>query len=117
MQIQLKRAYAIPSKSDGRRILVDRLWPRGVGREQLQLDDWAKNIAPSPKLRKWFGHDPEKWKEFKRRYFEELDSRSDAIGKLLADGDSGRVTLIFGARDEQHNHAVALKEYLLKHVC
>jgi uncharacterized protein YeaO (DUF488 family) len=115
-QVRLKRAYDAPAKSDGRRVLVDRLWPRGVSKDELQLDDWLKEVAPSTGLRKWFGHDPAKWGAFKDRYFRELDEQSEAVERLLARGRGGTVTLVFGAKDVHHNDAVALKEYLERHV-
>jgi uncharacterized protein YeaO (DUF488 family) len=114
MPIGVKRAYEAPASSDGARVLVDRLWPRGLAREGGQLDAWLKEIAPSTELRKWFAHDPEKWPEFKRRYFEELDGREPALQDLLARARVGQVTLLYGAKDEQHNNAVALREYLEK---
>lgn len=115
-QVRLKRAYDAPAKSDGRRVLVDRLWPRGVSKDELRLDDWLKEVAPSAGLRKWFGHDPAKWGAFKNRYFRELDEQSEAVERLLARGRERTVTLVFGAKDVHHNDAVALKEYLERHV-
>ncbi len=114
MQIWLKRAYEKPGDKDGIRILVDRIWPRGVSKEELQLDSWLKEIAPSAELRKWFGHDPERWDEFKRRFFAELDGRKEPLEELFSRVKKGRVTLVFAAHDEEHNNAVALKEYLEK---
>ena len=113
--LKLKRAYDAPAKSDGCRLLVDRLWPRGVSKNELRLDDWLKEMAPSAGLRKWFGHDPAKWRAFKDRYFRELDAQSEAVERLLTRGRAGTVTLVFGAKDVQHNDAVALKEYLERH--
>jgi len=112
MEIAVKRAYEEPSTKDGRRILVDRVWPRGRSKDAMQLDAWLKEIAPSDGLRKWFGHEEEKWPEFKRRYFAELDDRPEAVAELRDKAGTGRVTLVFAARDEAHNNAVALKEYL-----
>lgn len=112
MQIWLKRAYDEPKKADGRRVLVDRVWPRGVSREQAAIDEWLKEAAPSTELRKWFGHDPPKWEEFRKRYFRELDERPETVDRLAAWVGEGRVTLVFGAREERFNNAVALKEYL-----
>lgn len=112
MQIWLKRAYEKPGDNDGTRILVDRVWPRGVSKEDLKIDLWLKEIAPSRELRQWFGHDPEKWDEFKRRYFAELEDRREAVDEVLSKAGEGRVTLVFGTRDERHNNAAALKEYL-----
>jgi uncharacterized protein YeaO (DUF488 family) len=114
MRIWLKRAYEEPGPNDGFRVLVDRIWPRGAGKEQLKLDAWLKEIAPSGKLRQWFGHDPEKWDEFRARYFEELGDKPKVVEDLRAMGGTGRITLVYGARDEKHNNAVALKEYLEK---
>lgn len=112
MQIWLKRAYAEPGRADGRRILVDRVWPRGVSKEELQLDDWLKAIAPSKELRQWFDHDSERWPEFKQRYFKELENNPAPVERLLDVVGDGRVTLVYGAKDTRHNNAVALKEYL-----
>jgi uncharacterized protein YeaO (DUF488 family) len=114
--IRLRRAYAAPAKSDGRRVLVDRVWPRGVTRDELRLDDWLKEAAPSSELRKWFDHDPAKWETFKARYFRELDQRSEAIERLLAKCRAGTVTLVFGAKETRYNNAVALKEYLERRI-
>src|SRR5512142_2585603 len=110
--IQLKRAYDAANASDGARYLVERLWPRGVKKEDLQVEAWLKDVAPSTELRKWFGHDPEKWDEFKRRYFAELDAHPDAWRPLAERARRGRVTLVYSAHDEQHNNALALKHYL-----
>jgi uncharacterized protein YeaO (DUF488 family) len=112
LQINLKRAYEPPAKSDGRRILVDRVWPRGLSKDALRLHDWMKVLAPSTQLRKWFGHDPERWEAFKERYHRELDKNSQAVDDLMGECRKGRVTLVFGAKDTQHNQAVALKAYL-----
>ncbi len=113
--IQVKRAYDPPSTSDGSRILIDRVWPRGIKRETMKIDDWLKDVAPSDDLRKWFGHDPAKWDEFRRRYFKELDDQAEAWKPILKAGKQGKVTLLFGARDTEHNNAVALKMYLETH--
>ena len=110
--VKLKRAYAAPARSDGQRVLVDRVWPRGITKEESLIDDWIKDVAPSTALRKWFNHEPLKWNEFKRRYFRELDGRPDALKRLLARSRRGTVTLVFGARDVDHNNAVALKDYI-----
>ena len=110
--VHVKRAYEAPEEADGRRILIDRLWPRGVTREKAAVDVWLKGLAPSTELRKWFGHDPEKWDEFKRRYFAELDDNPDAIAELRAELAKGRATLLFGAKDAEHSNARALQEYL-----
>jgi uncharacterized protein YeaO (DUF488 family) len=114
MSMQVKRAYEVPVKTDGYRVLVDRVWPRGVKKEQLKLDAWLKDVAPSTALRKWFGHEPARWTEFKRRYFRELAERQVDIRELRKKARQGRVTLLFGAKDTQFNNAVALKEYLQK---
>lgn len=109
MQIWLKRAYDEPDKNDGFRVLVDRIWPRGISREELKLDAWLKEISPSGDLRKWFGHDPQKWDEFKRRYFMELKERKDPVEELQVRIKQGRVTLVYAAHDQEHNNAVALQ--------
>lgn len=107
--IRLKRAYAAAAPADGCRVLVDRLWPRGVTREAAHIDLWLKDIAPSDALRKWFGHDPARWKEFERRYAAELAQHPEALAQLLAEVRKGPVTLVFAAKDEAHNNAAALK--------
>lgn len=106
--LQLKRAYEPASKSDGTRILVDRLWPRGVSKANAKIDQWMKDVAPSTSLRKWFGHDPKKWPDFQRRYKRELRDHADLVAHIASLASRGRVTLVFGARDEQHNDAVVL---------
>jgi uncharacterized protein YeaO (DUF488 family) len=110
--IKLKRAYEPPEKTDGARILVDRLWPRGVSKSSARIDLWPKDIAPSDALRKWFGHDPAKWSEFRKRYARELASQPQAVAQIKQVAEKGTVTLVYGAKDERHNNAVALKEYL-----
>ncbi|HKU61026.1 MAG TPA: DUF488 family protein [Gemmatimonadales bacterium] len=110
--IGLKRAYQPAAAGDGRRVLVERLWPRGVSRARLRLDGWAKDVAPSPGLRRWFGHEPGKWPEFRRRYFAELRANAAAWQPLLAAARRGRITFIYAARDEARNGAVALKAFL-----
>jgi uncharacterized protein YeaO (DUF488 family) len=112
MPIDLRRAYDPPAKSDGRRILVDRVWPRGIARDDLQIDAWLKELAPSTALRKWFGHDPAKWDEFRKRYARELEQRSEALEELIEKARAGHVTLVFSAKDTLHNNAVALREHL-----
>ena len=115
MEIDLKRAYDLPADDDGCRVLVDRVWPRGVKKEELRLEEWMKEIAPSAALRKWFGHDPEKWPEFVERYFSELEEQHGSEVKRLKEiARKGRLTLVFGARDRERNNAVALRDYLLK---
>jgi uncharacterized protein YeaO (DUF488 family) len=111
-KVNLKRAYEAPASSDGQRVLVDRVWPRSITKEEILIDDWVKDVAPSTALRKWFNHEPPKCNEFKRRYFRELEKRPDALKRLLAKSRAGTMTLVFGAKDEGHNNAVALKEYL-----
>ena len=110
--IKLKRAYEKPSKSDGERILVERLWPRGVKKEQAGIDLWMKEVAPSAELRKWFAHDPAKWDEFTKRYWGELRGKSDLINELRRKARKGTVTFVYAARDEEHNSALLLKRYL-----
>lgn len=112
--IQVKRAYEAANREDGARFLVERLWPRGIKKENLKLDDWLKDIAPSTDLRRWFNHDPARWDEFRRRYFTELVQHPKPLQRLLASAKSGRVTLVYSAHDTEHNNAVALKEYLEK---
>jgi uncharacterized protein YeaO (DUF488 family) len=112
MTIRLKRAYEIAGRHDGTRILIDRVWPRGVRKADAVIDLWLKEIAPSTKLRKWFGHDPGKWLEFKRRYFCELDNNEVSVEQLSEMTQNGTVTLVFAARNEKYNNAVALKEYV-----
>ena len=110
--IRVKRVYEPPSAEDGRRYLVERLWPRGLRKDALPLDGWLREVAPSDALRRWFGHDPARWEEFRRRYAAELDARPDTWRPLLEAARQGPVTLLFSARDTQHNNAVALKAYL-----
>lgn len=112
MKLQLKRVYDSPARTDGARILVDRLWPRGLSKDKVKIDHWLKDLAPSDGLRKWFAHDPEKWQEFKTSYHRELDANAEAVKKLRALLRAKRVTLLFGAKDAEHNNAVALSEYL-----
>ena len=112
--IRLKRAYNSASVEDGRRFLVDHLWPRGVRKESAQIEDWVKDVAPSTGLRNWFGHDPERWKEFVRRYEAELQGNASAWKPLLEAAREGDVTLVFAAKDVEHNNAVVLKRYLEK---
>ena len=111
--IRVKRVYEAAERSDGLRVLVDRVWPRGMTKEQVQADVWLKDIAPSTSLRTWFGHDASRWEEFKRRYFDELDRRPEAVAKLMKAAGTRRLTLLFSAKDVEHNQAVALREYLL----
>ena len=106
--LQLKRAYQPAADSDGRRILVDRLWPRGLSKQTAAIDEWMKEIAPSAELRRWFGHDPEKWPEFRRRYKRELQGQADMVRAIAALASRGPATLVYSARDEVHNDAVVL---------
>jgi uncharacterized protein YeaO (DUF488 family) len=115
MPIRIKRVYEPSAEADGFRVLIDHLWPRGVKKEAADIDEWLKVIAPSTDLRKWFNHDPEKWDEFKRRYFLELDANRDAVAKLALKAKDETVTLVFSSREERFNNAVALKEYLERH--
>lgn len=110
--IKLKRVYESPSPQDGLRVLVDRLWPRGLTKERASVDLWLKDVAPSTELRKWFGHDPAKWKEFQVRYRKELREKKDHLESLRRKGTNLTVTLVYGARDEEHNEAVLLKRVL-----
>ncbi|GAA4332978.1 DUF488 domain-containing protein [Pigmentiphaga soli] len=114
MDLRLKRAYEPAGPDDGVRILVDRLWPRGLSKAKAALDDWMKDIAPSTELRQWFGHDPERWTEFQRRYRAELRQHAEQLERIRALAKAGTVTLVYGARDEAHNDAVVLKKVLLK---
>ena len=110
--LKLKRAYELVSKNDGMRFLVERLWPRGVSKTKLHLDAWMKDVGPTTELRRWFSHDPEKWSRFRARYFRELDSRPESWRPILSAARGHAVTLIYSSHDEEHNNAVALKEYL-----
>ena len=110
--IRVKRVYDRPEQSDGSRILVDRLWPRGLSKERAKIDVWLKDVAPSNGLRKWFAHNPKKWVEFKKRYFKELASKKDLIEFILNTKKQGAVSLLYGARDEKFNNAIALKSYI-----
>jgi uncharacterized protein YeaO (DUF488 family) len=114
MNLHIKRAYEPAASEDGERYLVDRLWPRGVKREALALSGWLKEVAPSDALRRWFGHDPARWTEFRRRYRAELKSQRTALQPLRDALKCGVVTLVYSAHDEAHNQAVVLREYLLK---
>ncbi len=110
--IRVKRAYAAPEPADGCRVLVDRLWPRGVSKQAAHIDLWLKDIAPSTELRQWFNHEPARWREFERRYAHEVAQHPEALAQLLERARQGPVTLVFGAKDEAHNNAVALKEFV-----
>lgn len=110
--VRIKRVYDAPSPRDGRRVLVDRLWPRGLTRAKARIDEWAKELAPSEALRRWFGHDPERFAEFEKRYRAELAGRRERIRALAREARRGRVTLVYGARDETRNNAVVLRKML-----
>ena len=112
MRFEIKRVYEEPGRMDGTRILVDRLWPRGLTKERAQVDIWLKDIAPSTELRKWFSHDPDKWTEFQSRYRQELKSKVDLLAELKEKAAKGPITLLYGARDEAHNEAVVLQSLL-----
>jgi uncharacterized protein YeaO (DUF488 family) len=110
--LKLKRVYEKPSKEDGFRILVERLWPRGLTKDRAGVDLWLKEVAPSPELRKWYSHDPAKWEEFRRRYEKELEKKTNEIDLLLDKCREGTVTLVYAAHDEEHNSALLLKQHL-----
>jgi len=112
--VRLKRAYARASSSDGIRILVDRLWPRGLSKVDAAIDQWAKELSPSTALRRWFGHDPERWEEFRKRYVVEVHEQPAGLEQLRALAREGTITLVFSARDEAHNDAVALRDFILR---
>ena len=110
--ICIKRVYEEPSEDDGLRILVDRLWPRGLSKAKAKIDRWEKDLAPTTELRRWFGHDPAKWEEFLQRYRAELEGKEEALARLRREANDGTVTLLYAAKDEEHNNAVALKRYI-----
>lgn len=110
--VRVKRIYEPPSPADGRRILVDRLWPRGLSRDKAKIDEWVKDLAPSDALRRWFGHDPPKWAAFRKRYREELSGQEELLRTLARRAARGTVTLVYGARNPEHNNAVALRGFL-----
>jgi uncharacterized protein YeaO (DUF488 family) len=112
--IRIKRTYDQPTSADGRRILVDRLWPRGMTKEALAMDAWLKDVTPSTGLRQWFGHRPERWDEFRRRYERELDANIDAWAPIVEASTKGVVTLLYSAQDIAHNHAIVLRDYLAR---
>ncbi len=115
LKIELARAYHAPAANGSYRVLVDRLWPRGVKKEDLEIDAWKKDLAPSTELRRWFNHDPERWTEFRKRYFKELKDNTDQVSELLESADGKAILLLYGAKDEEHNQAIALKEWIEKH--
>jgi uncharacterized protein YeaO (DUF488 family) len=114
MKVKIKRVYEAPSEEDGKRILVDRLWPRGLTKEKASVDLWLKDIAPTATLRKWFSHDPDKYEEFKRRYLDELKNNKEQVSALKDEIKKGPITLVYGAKDEKHNEAFVLKDMLKK---
>lgn len=114
MKLQVKRVYDAASRGDGQRILIDRLWPRGLSKSKANIDLWFKEIAPSTDLRRWYDHDPDKWPEFKNRYFLELDANPDAVAELKSRVARRKTTLLYASREEKLNNAFALKEYLEK---
>ena len=112
MIIETERIYDVPRKKGGYRVLVDRLWPRGLRKDEVHVDLWLKDIAPSTELRKWFAHEPAKWERFKRRYFKELAGKQDVVNQLINDAKSRPIVLLYGARDTERNQAVVLKAYI-----
>ncbi len=112
LKVCIKRAYVSPGPHDGYRVLVDRLWPRGISKADACIDDWWKECAPSTGLRKWFSHEPAKWSRFKQRYIEELEANHEEVARSVNRAGPGPITLIYGARDERHNQAVVLKEFI-----
>jgi len=110
--IRTKRIYEEPSEDDGLRVLVDRLWPRGLSKAKAKIDRWEKDLAPTTELRRWFGHDPAMWEEFLQRYRAELEGKEEALARLRREANDGTVTLLYAAKDEEHNNAVALKRYI-----
>ncbi len=112
MEIKIKRAYESPGRTDGYRILVDRLWPRGISKEKAKVDFWPRELAPSTELRRWYGHDPEKWSDFKSRYFAELDGNPEMVKELLEYVRKGTATFVYSSKEQRLNNAVALKEYI-----
>ncbi len=111
MNLQIKRVYEKPDPKDGYRILVDRLWPRGLTKKKAAIDLWLKNIAPSTELRKWFSHDPEKWQEFQKKYLKELKANKEEVDTVKENLKKGPVTFLYAAKDEAHNEAIVLKDY------
>ena len=112
MPIILKRVYEKPAAEDGKRLLVERLWPRGLKKEEAKIDEWLKDVAPSTELREWYSHDPAKWTEFKKRYWEELEAKKDLVLRLAKESKENKVTFVFGSKEEKLNNANALKEYI-----
>lgn len=114
MHISIKRIYDPQDTGDGYRVLVDRLWPRGISKEKASWDEWEKNAAPTTRLRQWFNHDEAKWDTFRQRYFEELDNNTEAVSHLLQLARKGKLTLLYSARNTEHNEAAALRDYLMR---
>ncbi|MBI4901845.1 MAG: DUF488 family protein [Actinobacteria bacterium] len=114
--INLSRVYDHEPRLDGKVFLVERLWPRGIRKDAIEMDGWLRDVAPSGELRTWFSHDPERWEEFRRRYFAELDANPASCEPLLHAAATGTVTLLYSSRDQEHNNAVALRDYLLSHL-
>jgi len=112
MTISLKRVYTKPNPEDGKRILVERLWPRGLKKEDAKIDEWPKDVAPSTQLRKWYNHDPTKWTEFKKRYWKELEDKKETLSRLTKESKQSKVTFVFSSKEEKLNNANALKEYI-----
>jgi uncharacterized protein YeaO (DUF488 family) len=112
MPILLKRAYEKPTVEDGKRILVERLWPRGLKKENAKIDEWLKELAPTTELRKWYGHDPAKWAQFKEKYWNELKNKQDALSELAKESTKNTITFVFGSKEEKLNNAAALKEFI-----
>ncbi len=112
MNVSIKRAYASPGSDDGYRVLVDRLWPRAISKSDVHIDEWWKACAPSTALRKWFSHDTAKWGRFKQRYMDELEANREEVVRSVNRAGQGPITLVYGAKDEQHNHAVVLKAFI-----
>jgi len=110
--ILLKRAYEKPESEDGKRILVERLWPRGLRKDAAKIDLWLKDVAPSPELRKWYSHDSSKWAEFKKRYLSELENKKELVQMLCVESKKGKVTFVFGSKEEKLNSAAVLKQYI-----
>jgi uncharacterized protein YeaO (DUF488 family) len=114
MPILLKRAYEKPEPEDGKRILVERLWPRGLKKENAKVDEWLKEVAPSTELRKWYSHEPRKWERFKEKYWRELEDKKELLSRLMVESSQGNITFVFGSKEEKLNNAAALKEYIEK---
>lgn len=112
LSVQVRRIYEVPDPGDGLRVLIDRLWPRGLSKAEAKVDVWMKEIAPSAELRRWYAHDVEKWPEFKKRYHAELDANPTGVDELMSHTEKAKLTLLFGSREERLNNAFALKEYL-----